>query len=67
MKLGKKWNPNVPEIDRKVTEEKKELTQEEGRMIIDPDFTTRGFLKEGFRVFTESERVPNEQVLYTTP
>lgn len=65
-RLQKKWSPLLLKETRTINKTERQWINEE-KHLFRLDIKTRGTLKEGFRVFTESETMKNDMEYNCTP
>lgn len=63
-KLGEKWNPEAREVNRGPQPGERELMSGENVKALELDLTTKGSIKEGFRVFTRARNTQTHQTNY---
>lgn len=60
-KLGQRWNLDMPNEKRDLTEREKELREGEGIQVFNPDMMMQESLREGFQLFTEETAADNQE------
>ncbi|KNZ80733.1 Ribonuclease H1 [Termitomyces sp. J132] len=63
-KLDKKWNPNHKGKDRNIRDDEREMITGEDTHIFELNLTTKGPLRDGFRVFVKQTQDTETQIDY---